>query len=370
MRVLIGMPDRNSTGGPIANVPPLVEALRQVGVDVVEETYAYGDRESPISLVRRVLRVLGTARRLRRHLRGEQFDLIHLTTAFDPKALLRDAVIVRVLRRSGSKLFLKFHGSRLSTLTTSNPLVKLLRRSVLTGADGFGVLSNEEKQHLLQRGVAENKIFVVKNAVRPWDPAAPLDFAGRWQVRMDAPRLLFISRFVPGKGLITAIHACKIVHDRGYEFTLLCVGDGPVRPAAEAEVRKLALESNVRFFGYVPEEQARSFYSYSTMVLLPTSLYEGFPMVILNALAAGTSIITTRIRTAAVYLREPENCLWVEPRNPEMLAEKMAYLLDHPEVRDSMKNHNLELARQFSPELVASEYMDVYRQLLRAGEPA
>lgn len=87
-------------------------------------------------------------------------------------------------------------------------------------------------------------------------------------------------------------------------------------------------------------------------------------MTVFYAVAAGMPIITTRIRAAADYLEEPENCLWVAPRSPSMLAEKMAMLLNNQEMRKAMSASNKKLALQFSAEIVAQEYLKVYRDLI------
>ena len=87
-------------------------------------------------------------------------------------------------------------------------------------------------------------------------------------------------------------------------------------------------------------------------------------MSVFYAVAAGLPIITTRIRAAADYLTEPENCLWVEPRNPELLAEKIATLLRSVETRNRMSEANKHLARQFTAEVVTQKYLQVYENLV------
>ncbi len=104
------------------------------------------------------------------------------------------------------------------------------------------------------------------------------------------------------------------------------------------------------------------------MLLFPTYHIEGFPMVIFNAAANGLPIITTRIRAAADYLREPENCYWVEPKNPEMLAEKIVRLINDTELRSAMALENRALAQQFSADIVTREYVAIYRQLIAPKE--
>ena len=377
LRVLMGMPDRESLGGPAACEPPFVAALREAGVEVAEETYVYGERLGGTSLGQRVRRVLGTARQLRRVLRAGRFDIVHLNTSFDTMALLRDAATLQLLRPTRAKIFLKFHGSDAALFETKRAPIRALVRFVLARADGVGLLSSEERENFLRAGVDARKLFVVKNVVES-DASAGVEssehsdaprgaqLAAKLDAPPETPLLLFVARFIPAKGLSDVIRACAVLRDGGREFRLLCLGDGEARGEAEAEVARLKLEGRVRFFGYVPEAETREFYAGGTMLLFPTYHYEGFPMVIFKSVAAGLPIITTRIRAAADYLREPDNCLWVEPKNPEMLAAKIISLLDQPKLREAMSESNRRLATQFSAETVTREYVEAYRQIINA----
>ena len=357
------MPERGSQGGPAACEPPFIDELRRLGHQVEEEVYAYADTQP--GLIRRISRVATTAHRFRELLRTGEFDLVHLNTSFDTRALFRDAVTIQCLPAAEAKIFLKFHGSNARLLETVNPLLRSLSRSLLARSDGIGVLSSEERDNFLNAGLPENKLFIIKNVVKnkPDDPDP--DFRARLNLPKNVPLLLFIGRFIEAKGLIDVIRACKVLRDSDQTFMLLCVGEGPAREIAEAEVARFGLETNVRFFGYVPEEQAAGFYVNSTILLFPTYHYEGFPMVIFNAAAAGLPIITTRIRAAADYLQEPANCLWVQPRKPDMLAERVISLLNNSHLSVSMSANNKQLATRFSAEIVTSEYLQVYAQIVK-----
>ena len=360
----MGMPDRESLGGPAACEPPFVEGLLRLGAAVEEETYVYGDKLERTGLWDRVVRVLKVARRLRRRLLSSSFDVLHLNTSFDTKALLRDVVTVLVLPRGRGKIFLKFHGSDARLLETGNPLLRLCSRVLLRRADAVGLLSTEERDNFVRAGADARKIFVVKNVVSAEGlEARDLQFAARMNVSSNTSLLLFVARFIPAKGLLDCIRACAILRERGFDFLLLCLGDGPARREAESEVARLKLTPNVRFFGYIPEAETNDFYKGSTLLLFPTYHYEGFPMVVFKSLAAGLPVITTRIRAAADYLSEPENCLWVEPQNPAKLAEKIALLLEQRKLRASMSENNRRLAQAFDADTVAREYLDAYVQL-------
>ncbi len=356
------MPEAGSHGGPAACEPPFVAELRRLGHEVAEEIYAYAETSS--SLSGRVARVLDTAKRFQKGVRDGRFDLLHINTSFDTRALLRDAVIVPRLSSAGRKIFLKFHGSDGALLETKNPALVSLRRRVLSRADGIGVLSTEERANFLNAGVAERKVFVVKNVVEKPSQQRNPEFLIRWNLPDDRPLLLFIGRFIPAKGLLDVITACGLLRDSGQKFVLACVGDGPQRAEAEALVHRLNLQDHTRFIGYIPEEQTTDFYLNCTVLLFPTYHYEGFPMVIFNAAAAGMPIITTRIRAAADYLTEPENCIWVKPRNPDKLAAGINGLLNRPDERERIALRNRELAERFSAASVTAEYLESYRRIM------
>jgi glycosyltransferase involved in cell wall biosynthesis len=374
----MGMPDSDSLGGPAACEPPFVAELRRLGVEIAEETYVYGERPGGTTLRRRVARVLRTARLLRRRLRAEQFDIVHLNTSFDRMALMRDAATLRLLQPVRAKIFLKFHGSDAALFETGNAGMRALVRTVLARADGIGLLSSEERENFTRAGVGARKLFVVKNVVASamaddetgGDARARAEARARLRTKLgvdaETPLLLFIARFIPAKGLAEVIRACATLREEGRAFRLLCLGDGEARASAESETARLNLGERVRFFGYVPEAETADFYAGATMLVFPTYHYEGFPMVIFKSIAAGLPVITTRIRAAADYLREPDNCLWVEPKNPRMLAARIAQLLDDAEARARMRRNNLALARRFTARSVAPEYLEIYNRLVAA----
>jgi glycosyltransferase involved in cell wall biosynthesis len=233
----------------------------------------------------------------------------------------------------------------------------MLRAILLAQVDAIGVLSTEERAGVLALGLDAEDVFVVKNAIEPPapGPAGGTDVPG-------VPRLLFIARMVPTKGLIDVIRACALLAADGHDFSLLCVGDGPARREGEEEVRLRGLADRVQFVGYVPESETGRFYASSTALVFPTQT-EGFSITIFNAVAAGLPVVTTRIRGAADHLSEPENCLWVEPRDPVGLAQRIGELLDDPELRASMRENNLALAPRFRAAYVVGEYIDLYRTL-------
>jgi len=324
--------------------------------EIVVRAFPFGRRRPDESLLERSLeRLAGWWRYAWLTLR-ERPDLVQLNTAFNRRALVRDvgyAFLARLLRQ---RLFLKLHGSDSDALATRSRFWRWMTRSTFAGAAGIGVLSSEEKHDFVAAGYPDDRFHVVKNAV----DATP--FARAVWPRPGPPRLLFIARMVEGKGLLDVVRAARILRDSGRDVRLTCVGDGPARRACEALAHELGLGEAVHFTGFVPEAQAARFYLESWILVLP-SRAEGFSMSIFQAVAAGLPVLTTRIRAAADYLREPDNVLWVEPSDPERLAARAAWLLDHPDAMAAMSRNNRALASAFAAEIVAREYVALYRGL-------
>jgi len=356
LRILVGMPEVGARGGPAACEPPFNQELRRLGHEVEEEVYAFAGAAGVIGRVGRVRR---TARSLRAHLESGRFDIVHVNTSFDTRGLLRDAYVIPRLRSLGARIFLKFHGSDASLLETNNPVMAASRRRVLAGADGIGLLSAEEHANFLRAGVPDEKLFVVKNVIEPGaNPTPPANTPS------ELPSLLFISRLIPAKGLLDVVRACALLRDQSHDVNLVCVGDGPARGEAEREVDRLNLRDRVSFLGHISEEQTAEYYASCSALVFPTYHFEGFPIVIFKAAAAGMPIITTRIRAAADYLKEPDNCLWVEPRRPDLLANRVLELLNQPELCRTMARNNRALAQCFAAHSVALEYLSVYNQII------
>jgi glycosyltransferase involved in cell wall biosynthesis len=221
-------------------------------------------------------------------------------------------------------------------------------------ADGFGVLSSDEYINFVNAGFSPNKVFIIKNIVNPSVYIKNSIFHNKYSTN-NCAILLFVARLIPQKGLLETIKAAIILKGKSYDFKLIVLGDGPDKIIAEKMVDVANISSSVFFAGFLPEEQTKEFYANSDVLVFPTYHEEGFPMAVFQSVAAGLPIITTKTRASADYLKEPDNCLWVQPKNPEMLAEKIAYLLDNPNVSFQMSENNKKLSNLFTQEVVCKE---------------
>ena len=366
MRILVGMPSKDSRGGPIYCEPPFVAALRNAGVEVDEETYVYG---SDVSFIERVRRVVEAARQLRSRVRGGKYDVVHLNTSFDEKCVLRDLFTMMMMRSSGVPVHLKMHGSVAAFHQTKNSFWRYLQRRVFAMAADIGVLSSQEREMFLADGCPSEKLSHAIYSTASEEFKKDAAFRSRHGIAVSTTILLFSARFIPAKGLLDVLEACHELKRAGRDFFLFCLGDGPQRSEAEEKVRKLGMAEHIRFTGYVSETETTRFHANCDIFVFPTYHDEGLPLVLLKSLAAGTPIITTQIRASADILADPNNCLWVKPRSPHDLAAKIAALIDDPPLRQNMSANNRHLAARFMPIAIARHYIDVYSAMLSRLNP-
>ena len=359
MKLLVGLSRIGREGGISVTERRFLDECRKQS-DVIIRTFEFGSRVSDESVITRIVGRLWDVAVYAWLLIDERPDIVHINSSFDKRALLRDvwyALVSKLFRR---RLFIKLHGSDAGLLLKKSIFWRLLAGTTISNASAIGVLSNEEMTNFTDAGFEHRKFFTVKNAVDVERFSSP-------RPASSIPQLLFIGRFIRTKGLIETIEATNLLLKSGEKAQLLCVGDGPQKQDAEALVREVGLASAVRFTGHVSEAEATRFYLESSVLVFPTFHDEGFSMALFQALAAGLPIITTRIRAAADYLKEPDNCFWVEPRNPEMLAEKTTLLLHDPNLGKQMSANNRELAKRFAPDVVAQEYLTIFNNLLATG---
>lgn len=361
MKILVGMPSKDSWGGPAACEPPFVEALKAAGHEVCEEEYVYGDKERPTPIFERISRVFKTALRLRRTMSTMRFDVVHLNTSFDLKTILRDAFCIFLMPNSGTKIFLKMHGSDARGQMNAGFIIRRLIRYLQRKADGIGVLSSEERQDFVDAGFSPDKIFEVRNVVSFGNESTSA-FQRSAKSPTDHFELLFVARFIATKGLIETIRACEIVRDSGFRFTINCVGDGEVRSEAEAAVTEFGLANHVIFTGYLPESDVTKYYFASDIFVFPTRHIEGIPIALFKAAIAGLPIVTTQIRAAADLLSEPENCLFCT-QDAENIAANIIKLIKNKTMRESMSGNNCKFGEIFAADRIAAEYVEIYETL-------
>jgi phosphatidylinositol alpha-mannosyltransferase len=149
------------------------------------------------------------------------------------------------------------------------------------------------------------------------------------------------------------------------EARLLVVGPYTAedRLPHERELRSMGL-SNVHFIGYVPDKELARYLQSSQVLCAPSTGFESFGMVLLEAMAAGTPIVASDIEGYRSVVKHQAEGLLVPPKDPEALANALIYLLQRPELRRAMSQRGRSTASCYTWDRVADRVLDCYYEAL------
>jgi len=170
-----------------------------------------------------------------------------------------------------------------------------------------------------------------------------------------------IANFYPTKGLGYLIGAVGIlVNDYRLPITAVIIGEGELRPQLEKQINDLGLQKNIILTGKIKDA---SKYLKAFDIAVMSSVKEGFPYFLLEAMSAGLPIISTNVGGIPEIISDNETGYLVEPQNPPALAEKIKLLADRPELRQKFGETGLiKVKKEFSQEKMIKKTFAAYSE--------
>ena len=159
--------------------------------------------------------------------------------------------------------------------------------------------------------------------------------------------ILFIGRLEYVKGLKYLINAMNILKNNKKNLKLIVIGDGSESDNLKSQVKKLKLEDIITFKGKLPNENIPIYLASSNLFILP-SLSEGFPNVLLETMATGLPIITTKIGGLPEIVENTINGFLVAPRSPEELVDKIDLILNNENLAKKISVANKEKSKSYN----------------------
>jgi glycosyltransferase involved in cell wall biosynthesis len=155
----------------------------------------------------------------------------------------------------------------------------------------------------------------------------------------ENPRVLAVGRLVEKKGHETLLLAAEKLRDRGLEFTLRLVGEGPEWPRLQRLVHELRLGERVVFLGPLSESEVRAEYESADVFALPCRKLpngdqDGLPNVILEAMAHGVPVASTRLDGIAEAIVDGESGLLADQDDPAAFADHLRRLIEDVDFRE------------------------------------
>lgn len=180
--------------------------------------------------------------------------------------------------------------------------------------------------------------------------------------RYPGPLLLFVGRLRYYKGLHYLIEAMKHIH-----ATLLVIGTGPEAANLGEQAYLAGVADKVRFLGDISDDNLPAYYQAADLFVLPSShRSEAFGIVLLEAMAAGTPLISTELSTGTSWVNQHDTTgLVVPPRNPDALTQAINSLLTDGARRQQFgKNARHRAKTEFGQSLLVDRLLDLYQDVL------
>jgi len=288
-------------------------------------------------------------------------DLFHATEHLLPR--LKGARTVLTVHDLIFLLFPEYH------LPLNRWFLNRFMPFFLRRADAIIAVSQCTKDDLIRHyAVPSEKIAVVYEGVDArFQPVTDPDILARVRARYGLPEryILSVGTIEPRKNLTTLLEAYRTLRAQGSELKLVIAGKkGWLYEGFFRRLRELGLEREVVFPGFVPDEDLPALYSAAEFFVFP-SLYEGFGLPVLEAMACGTPVVASNSSSLPEVIGEAG--IMVEPRDIRALAEAMERVLADQGKQREMREKGLRQAAKFTWERAAAMTMEVYRSVLGRG---
>ena len=260
-----------------------------------------------------------------------RFDLVYLPVSKNSLGFLRDALFLGPAIAAGTPLILHFHGAGFDEFVRSAPgAVRMLVRLLLKRATR-AIVPGESLKGMLRGLIAESRIAVIPNAVA--DPVGEETGARQPGGTM---RVLFLGNLLPAKGYVELLDAAQVLLDEGIDLAVTFAGS-----VVDAETHRRATATlrhgpeRIRFAGAVgPAEKARLLRQ-SDVLALP-SYDEAQPLAILEGMAAGIPVVSTRCGAIPETVLDGTTGVLIEPRDADGLRSALRELARRPDRRSAL----------------------------------
>ena len=283
------------------------------------------------------------------------FDIIHAHSH-----LFLSTNLCALMRFIGSSpLIISNHGliSASAPVWFNKQYLKTIGKWTLNRADKIICYTDGEKENLEKLGIDPRKIVVIHNGVD-----TTLFTCRTPEKNSEKKQILWVGRFVTGKGVGYLIEALSLVQKKIPDSHLVLVGVGPEKPAIEDKIRKLHLQSSVTIIDYLDNNKLPQIYKKSDIFVLP-SLMEGVPRTILEAMSCGVPVVTTNLPHLVGIIEGAG--LVVPPKEPALLSNAILTILeDASRGKDMGQRGRNKIEREYSWDDTVGKVLELFESVI------
>jgi glycosyltransferase involved in cell wall biosynthesis len=295
-------------------------------------------------------------------LKNYKIEVVHLNSGLSQVSLLREGILAIIAKLVGCKTLFFIHGWKEKDYIeiSEHKIRKKLIMEVLNKQDSIVVLASQFKKKLMALEIEEEKIFLSSTMV---------EFK-KYKIEkkmFSKPfKILFCANIVREKGPYELLKSIPFILDKFSDIKFIFIGDGKDLKNLKSISMMLNINERISFTGYISQNSKIKIFKESHIFAYPTYYGEGFPTVILEAMAAGLPIITTSnagLIDAIVNGREGF-LLRTMPSKPKEIAEKIIRLIENPKLMKKMSNENIKRVKsEYDAKIVCNQVMEIYQKI-------
>ena len=225
-------------------------------------------------------------------------------------------------------------------------------------------ISDHNRRHLTEAGCLPDRLTVVHCGI---DTDRYAYRTGK--LASERPELLAVGRFVEKKGFAVLAGALGLLASDGRDFHCRIVGDGPLFAEISGRIAERGLADCVDLPGALPQEEVKQLMETADVFVLPCVMAasgdrDGIPVVLIEAMALGTPVVSTRVSGIPELIRDGVNGMLAEPNDPESLAAALRKVLDSPQTAGRLAFKAREtVVRDFDLSTCVAKLRDQFRSV-------
>jgi glycosyltransferase involved in cell wall biosynthesis len=290
------------------------------------------------------------------YLRRREFDVIQVHIA--GTAMIPAFMISKI---AGKPYVVTCHGSDIR-IFRKKAAVRLLQKILLPKASYVVAVSKEIRDLLIKEyGLSSQSIKLISNG---YDEALVKRLLARPSNNAfrKTPSLVFVGSLREVKDPLNLIETFKVISDRVKNIHLQIVGDGHLREAVEKKIKCYKLQDRVTLHGWIHHQRALEVVA-SSEIYISTSVEEGLPTSLIEAMALEKAVVTTGVGGVPEIITNGVNGLLTPPRSPERMAQLVENLLKDPILAERLGKAAAESVRDFSWNRIAQKYQNIYQRV-------
>jgi len=360
IKLLILTPSLKLSGGVSNYITLLINELNKEKIQITH--LSVGQTGLPSKDIFYPLLILIQLIKLKRTLKKLQPEIVHINPSLTYAAIIRDFLFLKITKKQGYPVLFFIHGwQKKISKKFENKICKNYFKKRFEISDMIVVLANEFKKELIDLGIDGEKIYVLSTMVE-----SEKYFQEKNKFFSNPYKVLFCGNMKKEKGPYELLNAVPLVLEKYCDTSFIFVGDGKELEKLKRKTKEMGIEKNVIFKGYKTGNEKIELFRKSHIFAFP-SHSEGFPTVVIEAMAAGLPLIITPVGGLIDAIEDGKQGLIISTKIPDSkeIAEKILYLIENPHLMKKMSENNLrESKEKYDIKIVTKKIIDIYGEIV------